>query len=287
MKGTLVTSLLLLLGAPLVGSAERLIPAGSLISCTMSEPRFSSKTANIGDPVLCQVSHVELYGRSTLPYGSYMVGRFEDYKDPGHFVGKGWMELRFDRMVIQPDTVIPISARVVNVPGYSVDREGRIQGKGHPVRDIVEWSIPILWPIDLINLPRRGPRPTLKGETRLTLKVMDDLGVPENQNAQPQDGSGLWRRPSAYDPPPPQPEPQPQPISQAPPQPAPQVQQVQVQPVYLQPVQVQPVYVQAPQPVYYPQYVYVTPPPPPVRMYYGPQVVYRRPAPYWGAPPPY
>jgi hypothetical protein len=288
MKGTLVTSLLLLLGAPLVGSAERLIPAGSLISCTMSEPRFSSKTANIGDPVLCQVSHVELYGRSTLPYGSYMVGRFEDYKDPGHFVGKGWMELRFDRMVIQPDTVIPISARVVNVPGYSVDREGRIQGKGHPVRDIVEWSIPILWPIDLINLPRRGPRPTLKGETRLTLKVMDDLGVPENQNAQPQqDGSGLWRRPSAYDPPPPQPEPQPQPISQAPPQPAPQVQQVQLQPVYLQPVQVQPVYVQAPQPVYYPQYVYVTPPPPPVRMYYGPQVVYRRPAPYWGAPPPY
>jgi hypothetical protein len=155
------------------------------------------------------------------------------------------------------------------------------------VRDIVEWSIPILWPIDLINLPRRGPRPTLKGETRLTLKVMDDLGVPENQNAQPQqDGSGLWRRPSAYDAPP-QPEPQPQPISQAPPQPAPQVQQVQVQPVYLQPVQVQPVYVQAPQPVYYQQYVYVTPPPPPVRMYYGPQVVYRRPAPYWGAPPPY
>jgi hypothetical protein len=255
----------------------------------MSEPRFSSKTATIGDPVLCQVSHVELYGRSTLPYGSYMVGRFEDYKDPGHFVGKGWMELRFDRMVVQPDTVIPISARVVNVPGYSVDREGRILGKGHPVRDIVEWSIPILWPIDLINLPRRGPRPTLKGETRLTLKVMDDLGVPENQGVQPQqDSSGLWRRPSAYDAPPQQPEPQPQPISQAAPQPAPQVQQVQVQPVYLQPVQVQPVYVQAPQPVYYQQYVYVTPPPPdPMRMYYGPQVVYHRAYPYWGAPPPY
>jgi hypothetical protein len=290
MKGKLITSLLLLLGAPLAGSAERLIPAGSLISCTMSEPRFSSKTAAIGDPVLCQVSHVELYGRSTLPYGSYMVGRFEDYKDPGHFVGKGWLELKFDRMVIQPDTVIPISARVVNVPGYSVDREGRILGKGHPIRDIIEWSIPILWPIDLINLPRRGPRPTLREETRLTLKVMDDLGVPENQAAPPQqDSSGLWRRPSAYDAPPQQPEPQPQPISQAAPAPAPQVQQVQVQPVYLQPVQVQPVYVQAPQPVYYQQYVYVTPPPPPdpVRMYYGPQVVYHRPYPYWGAPPPY
>lgn len=286
MKGKLITSLLLLLGAPLVGSAERLIPAGSLISCTMSEPRFSSKTANIGDPVLCQVSHVELYGRSTLPYGSFMVGRFEDYKDPGHFVGKGWLELKFDHMVIQPDTVIPVSARVVNVPGYAVDREGRILGKGHPVRDIIEWSIPILWPIDLINLPRRGPRPTLREETRLTLKVMDDLGVPDPTPAPQQDSSGLWRRPSAYEPPPQQPEPQP--ISQAPPPPEPQAQPVQVQPVvYVQPVQT--VYVPAPQPVYYPQYVYVMPPPPPppMRMYYGPPVVYRRAYPYVVARPSY
>jgi hypothetical protein len=157
MKGRLSTLLLLLLAAPLTGFAgEQIIPAGSLIACTVSEPRLSSKTTNIGDPVLCHVSHVELYGRSTLPYGSFLVGRFEDYKDPGHFVGKGWMELKFDRMIIEPDTVIPLDARVVNVPGYNVDRQGRILGKGHAVRDIVEWSIPILWPIDLLNLPRRG-----------------------------------------------------------------------------------------------------------------------------------
>jgi hypothetical protein len=71
MKGALSTLLLLFVGVPLGGFGERLIPAGSLISCTVSEPRLSSKTENIGDPVLCQVSHVELYGRSTLPYGSY------------------------------------------------------------------------------------------------------------------------------------------------------------------------------------------------------------------------
>lgn len=110
MTRKLSTLLLLLLAAPLTSYAEQLIPAGSLISCTVAEPKLSSKTANIGDPVMCKVSHVELYGRSTLPYGSYMVGRFEDYKDPGHFVGKGWMELKFDRMIIQPDTVIPIDA---------------------------------------------------------------------------------------------------------------------------------------------------------------------------------
>jgi hypothetical protein len=276
MKGRLSTLLLILLAAPLAGSAERLIPAGSLIACTVSEPRLSSKTANIGDPVLCQVSHVEIYGRSTLPYGSYMVGRFEDYKDPGHFVGKGWMELKFDRMIVQPDTVLPVDARVVNVPGYNVDREGHILGRGHATRDIVEWSIPILWPIDLLNLPRRGPRPTLREETRLTLKVMDDIGVPDNPAPQPQqDSSGLLHRPSAYEAPPPQPEPEPQPIAQTNEPPA--------QPVYVQ--QAQPIYVQPP-PVYY---VYVTPPPPPpmrTRVYYGPygeRIVMR--SPYY--PPPY
>ena len=51
MKGKLSILLLLLLAVPpSVSVAERLIPAGSLISCTVSEPRLSSRTANIGDP---------------------------------------------------------------------------------------------------------------------------------------------------------------------------------------------------------------------------------------------
>jgi hypothetical protein len=190
-----------LLAAPAcVCVGEQIIPAGSLISCTMSEPKLNSKTTAIGDPVLCRLGYSERYGRSTLPYDSYLVGRFEDYKDPGHFVGKGWMELKFDRMVIEPDTVIPVDARVVDVPGYSVDRYGRILGKGHAVRDTVTWLLPVLSPIDIINLPRRGPRPTLKEETRLELKVMDDMEVPTGQPMQ-QDPSGLYRRPSSYEPP--------------------------------------------------------------------------------------
>jgi len=160
-----------------------------------------------GDPVLCQVGHAERYGRSVLPQDSYLVGRFEDYKDPGHFVGKGFMELKFDRMVIEPDTIIPVDARVVDVPGYKVDNQGRILGKGHETRDIVTWCIPILWPIDLLMLPMRGPRPTLKEETRLTLKVMDDLGVP-NADPTQRDPYGLIQRsPHAEnDPPPPIPD---------------------------------------------------------------------------------
>jgi hypothetical protein len=193
---------LLLLAAPVVGNAaEQLIPAGSLIQCTVSEPKLSSKSVDVGDPILCEISHFQLYGRSVFPYGSYLVGQFQDYKDPGHFVGKGWMQLEFDRVAMPPDQEIPIQAKVVYVPGYSVDKKGKIDGKGHPVRDAVAWSIPVLWPIDLLNLPRRGPRPVLKPETRLTLKVMEDVRVSTSQQA-PLGSEGFAQRaPMSYSPP--------------------------------------------------------------------------------------
>jgi hypothetical protein len=132
----------------------------------------------VGDPVLCTLGHSEAFGRTSFPYGSYVMGHFAEYKDPGHFVGKGWMELDFDKLIVQPDTVVPINARVVATPKNPVDKDGRILGTGHATKDTVMWMIPILWPIDLINLPRRGPRPTLKAETKLTLRVMDDFGIP-------------------------------------------------------------------------------------------------------------
>jgi len=182
-----LASLLLVLPASLVARAEQLIPAGSIMQCMVSQPRLSSKTEHIGDPVLCQVSHSEMYGRSVFPYGSYLVGRFEDYKAPGHFVGKGWIELKFDRMVVGNDTVIPLSTRVVATSAkYPVDRDGKIHGTGHPTRDAIEWMIPVLWPIDLINLPRRGPYPELKPETRLTVMVLDDFGIPTKSEVQHQ-----------------------------------------------------------------------------------------------------
>ncbi len=184
----IVAGSLLVLSSVLTAGAEQLVPAGSVLQCTISEPKISSKTENIGDPVLCQLSHVELYGRSTVPYGAYLVGRFEDYKDPGHLVGKGWMELKFDRLVVDNDTIVPVSLRVVEAPNYKVDQEGRILGKGHAKADTVEWLLPVLWPIDLINLPRRGPRPVLKAESRLTLKVIDDFGVPTKKQYEREHG---------------------------------------------------------------------------------------------------
>src|SRR5215813_366872 len=153
------------------------VPAGTLMTCTLDEPKFSSATVNVGDPFLCYPRNIQQFGQTVFPRGTYMVGHLEADKDPGHFVGKGYLQLAFDRIGL-PSTDIPLTAKVVAVAGYNVDREGKIIGHGHATRDVVEWMLPPLWPWKVLTLPARGPRPTLKGETRVTLRVMEDFVVP-------------------------------------------------------------------------------------------------------------
>ena len=156
---------------------ETIIPAGSLLQCTLDEPNFSSASAEVGDPVICHARGVQEFGHAVFPRGAYLAGRLADSKDPGHFWGKGWLKLEFDRISL-PDTTLPVPGKIVAVRGYRVDREGKIIGHGHPRRDAIEWLIPPLWPWKVVSLPARGPRPTLKGETQVTLRLMDDVAVP-------------------------------------------------------------------------------------------------------------
>jgi hypothetical protein len=157
---------------------ETVLPAGTLLKCTMNEPNFSSASVAVGDPVLCHLHSVTEFGQQTFPRGSYLVGHLESAQDPGHFWGKGNMKLVFDRIGL-PNGDMPLDAKVVATRGYKVDKEGDIRGKGHARRDIVEWLIPPLWPWKIIMLPARGPRPTLKGESMLTLRLMDDVQIPQ------------------------------------------------------------------------------------------------------------
>ncbi len=89
----------------------------------------------------------------------------------------GGCRLEFDRLII-PDGEAPVATKVILVHGFKVDSEGRILGRGHPKRDAVGWAIPLLWPIKLATLPLRGPRPSLKGEQVITLRLMEDVRVP-------------------------------------------------------------------------------------------------------------
>jgi len=154
------------------------VPAGTLLQCTLNEPNLSSKTVDVGDPVLCHLRGITEFGQQAFPRGSYLIGHIEAEKDPGHFVGKGYMKIQFDRIGV-PSGDLPLEAKVISTRGYKVDKQGKIDGKGHPKRDVVEWMLPPLWPEKLIMLPARGPRPTLKGETVLSLRLMDDVQIPQ------------------------------------------------------------------------------------------------------------
>ncbi|HTW32154.1 MAG TPA: hypothetical protein VMD76_10765 [Candidatus Sulfotelmatobacter sp.] len=157
---------------------DAVLPAGTLLQCTLNEPNFSPSTASVGDPVLCHLRGMVEFGQQAFPRGSYLVGHLEDAKNPGHFVGKGYLQIRFDRLGV-PSGDMPLDAKVIGAGKYKVDREGKIRGKGHATRDAVEWMLPPLWPWKVIMLPARGPRPTLKGESVLTLRLMDDVEIPQ------------------------------------------------------------------------------------------------------------
>src|SRR6266403_2176118 len=104
-------------------------------------------------------------------------GHLEADKEPGHFFGKGYLKLTFDRVIL-PNGDLPVPAKVIMARGFNVDKQGDIEGKGHPKRDVVEWMIPPLWPWKVVSLPFRGPRPALKGEEPMQLRLMDDIVIP-------------------------------------------------------------------------------------------------------------
>src|SRR5689334_21770831 len=166
-------------------AARDLIPAGTIIYCTLDEPNFSSKTAQVGDPVLCSLGPLRSFGRTVFPRGAQLSGHLQDCKDPGHFWGKGSLSLEFDRMILPNAEVLPLSAKIISAPHQHIDKTGSVKGKGHPKRDAVLWAIPVFWPIKVLTLPARGPFPTLKGETRLSMRLMEDVELPTVAKAYP------------------------------------------------------------------------------------------------------
>ncbi len=196
-----MATMALLVLAERIHAQDLLVPAGTLLQCTMDEPNFSSATAAIGDPVLCHLRTMQEFGKPLFPRGSMLGGHLEADKEPGHFVGKGYLKLTFDRVIL-PSGDLPVPAKIIQARGYKVDKDGDIDGRGHAKRDVVEWMIPPLWPWKVVSLPFRGPRPTLKGEEPLELRLMDDIVIPRNiaqyHPDRPPFANGI--RPSAFSP---------------------------------------------------------------------------------------
>lgn len=164
---------------PSTRAQDIVVPAGTLLHCTIDDPNLSSATASVGDPVLCHLRSLQEFGHVVFPRGSYLGGHVESFKEPGHFFGKGNLKLSFDRIGL-PSTDIPVPSKITTASGFHVNRKGEIVGHGHAKRDAIEWLFPPLWPWKVMMLPARGPRPSLKSETQITLRLMDDLVVPRN-----------------------------------------------------------------------------------------------------------
>src|SRR5258708_12869863 len=99
-----VTVLALRVGA---SAREVVLLAGTLLQCTLNEPNFSSASVDVGDPVLCHLRGITEFGQQAFPRGSYLVGHLESSKDPGHFWGKGYLKLQFDRIGLDPLATFP------------------------------------------------------------------------------------------------------------------------------------------------------------------------------------
>ena len=177
MRNSLFLALFLVCLQPSAKAQATLIPAGTLLHCTIDDPTISPKTAQIGDPVLCHLNQFTQFGHAAFPRGSYLGGHLEAAKQPGHFIGKGYLDIVFDHIGL-PNTDSDLNARIVAAQGQKVDKEGDILGHGHAKRDLIEWAIPPLWPWKIITLPNRGPQPKLKSEQMITLKVMQDVELP-------------------------------------------------------------------------------------------------------------
>lgn len=58
-------------------------------------------------------------------------GHLEADKEPGHLVGKGYLKITFDRVIL-PSGDLPVPAKVIEARGFKVDKQGDIDGKGMP-----------------------------------------------------------------------------------------------------------------------------------------------------------
>ena len=64
---SLVGAMALLVSAAGIRAQDQLVPAGTLLQCTLNEPNFSSATAAVGDPVLCHLRTTQEFGKPLFP----------------------------------------------------------------------------------------------------------------------------------------------------------------------------------------------------------------------------
>src|SRR5882757_2321903 len=132
-----------------VWAQQIVVPAGTLLRCTLNEPNFSSATAEVGDPVVCHVGATQQFGREAFPRDTYIAGHLEAYKDPGHLVGKGWLQLSLGlTLIVLKSEAIDAARASRDASQAGIDRlkQPGFVNKAVGALETAEGGIPVLGP---------------------------------------------------------------------------------------------------------------------------------------------
>jgi hypothetical protein len=116
---------------------EVTIPAGTSLSVTLLSP-VASNTSKVEDPIKGSIAKaVTISGVTALPVGTQMLGTVTEASESGRVKGKASVAFRFDRLVVNGETVRVQTANVQNEAAADTKSDVKKGGVGAGVGAIV------------------------------------------------------------------------------------------------------------------------------------------------------
>ena len=162
------------LASPSDTSCSINIPAGTIIRVYPDERIVAGTTSG---PLLFTVAadvRFFLNRPPILPRGSKILGKMETSQEAGHLWGRAKARIVFSSILMPDFCEFPIDATLIGTKKYQV-REEVIFGRGHARRDALALLFPPTTLYQLIRLPARGPKLSIREEDQLTIKLLQPV----------------------------------------------------------------------------------------------------------------
>jgi len=171
------------LASPSDTSCSINIPAGTIIRVYPDEHIVAGTTSG---PVLFTVAaDVRFFVNRPpiLPRGSKIIGKMESSAEAGRLWGRARAHLAFSSILMPDFCEYPIDATLIGTKKYQV-REEVIIGRGHARRDALALLFPPTTLYQLIRLPARGPKLSIREEEQLVIKLVQPAYLARSQSDQ-------------------------------------------------------------------------------------------------------
>jgi hypothetical protein len=157
------------------------IPAGTIIRVYPDEQLVAGTTS--GPLLFTTAADVRFFLNRPpiLPRGSKILGRMETSGKAGRLWGRAKAQVVFTSILTPDYCEYPIDATLIGTKKYQV-REGVIVGRGHPRRDAIALLFPPTTLYQLIRLPARGPKLTIREEEQLVIKLTQSVYLARSQS---------------------------------------------------------------------------------------------------------